>query len=187
MQNNTAAPVRPIFQNWTYIKSDDRIFRQVYPRDEPFTLRMEEIARELGTVHGVQVRAEAWVNEYFYNNWQRGFCETRIINQTLSLRFVGADPLVFKPGMPFEAQIAVRYHDQVALTQKQLESSTLLIKAYIHSSDSQSIDLPDIKVPRKEDHLFSQFQDIDRLRHYGQVFKQCLFSFFDALSFQNKY
>ena len=74
---------------------------------------MSEIERELGTVHGVQVRAEAWVNEFFYNNTQRGFCETRIINQTLSLFFVGSKPLVFKPGMPFDAQIAVRYHDQV--------------------------------------------------------------------------
>ena len=111
---------------------------------------MSEIERELGSVHGVQVRnhliknncqivasiqcklrfheilfytqvrAEAWVNEFFYNNTQRGFCETRIINQTLSLRFVGTNPMVFKPGMPFEAQIAVRYHDQVALTQEQL-------------------------------------------------------------------
>ncbi len=53
------------------------------------------------------------MEEYFYNNTQRGFCETRIINQTLSLRFVGSDPMVFKPGMPFEAQVAVRYHDQV--------------------------------------------------------------------------
>ena len=66
--------------------------------------------------------------EYFYNNTQRGFCESRIINQTLSLRFVGAEPLVFKPGMPFEAQVAVRYHDQVALTQQQLERSTLRIQ-----------------------------------------------------------
>ena len=38
---------------------------------------------------------------------------SRIINQTLSLRFVGSNPMVFKPGMPFEAQITVRYHDQV--------------------------------------------------------------------------
>ena len=31
--------------------------------------------------------------------------------------------MVFKPGMPFEAQIAVRYHDQVSLTQEQLGNS----------------------------------------------------------------
>ena len=47
---------------------------------------------------------------------QRGFCESRVINQTLSLRFVGSDPMVFKPGMPLEAQIAVRYHDQVIMS-----------------------------------------------------------------------
>jgi hypothetical protein len=38
---------------------------------------MSEIEEELGTVHGVQVRAEAWLTEFFYNNTQRGFCETR--------------------------------------------------------------------------------------------------------------
>jgi hypothetical protein len=62
--NNTAAPVRPIFQNWTYIKSDLQEFRQIYQRSDPFILYMSEIERELGSVHGVQVRAEAWVNEF---------------------------------------------------------------------------------------------------------------------------
>ena len=114
-----------------------------------------------------KVRAEAYVTDFFYNNTQKGWCETRIINNTLDLRlvcwcwwfwrwwwwwwwwcetriinntldlrlewwwyhvlkptmvnitipiifsFVGRQPLVFKPGMPFEAQIAVRYSDQV--------------------------------------------------------------------------
>ena len=114
-------------------------------------------------------RAEAWMTEFFYNNTQRGFCETRVINQTLSLRFVGTDPMVFKPGMPFEAQIAVRYHDQVALTQEQLESSTLLIKATAKLQNGKIVDLPEIKVPKKLEEGFSLFQDIDRLKHYGQV------------------
>ena len=160
--------MRPIFQNWTYIRSDRREFRQIYERKDPFILYMSEIEDEIGTVHGVQVRAEAWVTDFFYNNTQRGFCETRIINQTLSLRFVGSNPMVFKPGMPFEAQIAVRYHDQVALTQEQLESSTLLIKASARLETGGVVELPEIKVPRKLEG-FSQFQDIDRLRHYGQV------------------
>lgn len=160
--------MRPIFQNWTYIKSDLREFRQIYQREDPFILYMSEIERELGTVHGVQVRAEAWMKDFFYNNTQRAFCETRIINQTLSLRFVGTNPMVFKPGMPFEAQIAVRYHDQVALTPEQLEASTLLIKASAKLESGGVVELPDIRVPRKIEG-FSQFQDIDRLRHYGQV------------------
>ena len=124
----------------------------------------------MGSVHGIQVRAEAWVSEYFYNNTQRGFCETRIINQTLSLRFVGSEPIVFKPGMPFEAQIAVRYHDQVALTQEKLEKSTLLIRATAKLENGQHVDLAEIKVPSKQDQSLSSFADIDRLRHYGQVY-----------------
>ena len=71
--------------------------------------------------------------------------------------------MVFKPGMPFEAQIAVRYHDQVALTQEQLESSTLLIKAYAQLETGGSVELPHIKVPRKIDASFSQFQDIQAM------------------------
>ena len=52
----------------------------------------------------------------------------------------------------------------------QLESSTLLIKAYATlDRGGGSKELPTIKVPRKIDASFSQFQDIDRLRHYGQV------------------
>ena len=71
--------------------------------------------------------------------------------------------------MPFEAQIAVRYHDQVALTQEQLESSTLLIQATAKGIKIGTVQLPEIRVPRKIEG-FSQFQDIDRLRHYGQVY-----------------
>ena len=54
-----------------------------------------------------------YIQYYIPCLFQKGFCETRIINQTLSLFFVGSKPLIFKPGMPFDAQIAVRYHDQV--------------------------------------------------------------------------
>ena len=61
----------------------------------------------------LQVRAEVFVTDFLYNNTQKGWCETRIINNTLDLSFVGSKPLVFKPGMPFDAQIAVRYSDQV--------------------------------------------------------------------------
>lgn len=168
--NNTVAPDRPIFQNWTYIRSDRRDYRQIHMRQDPFLLFMNEIVDAMGTIQGIQVRVEAWVTEYFYNNTQRGFCETRIINQTLSLRFVGSDPMIFKPGMPFEGQVAVRYHDQVALTDQQLENSNLLIRSTAILEDGREVDLPDVKIPRKVVEEFSQFQDIDRLRHYGQLY-----------------
>ena len=55
------------------------------------------------------------MTEYFYNDTLPAFGETRIIVEKLSLDFIGHPPFVFKPGMPFDAQIAVRYHDQVRI------------------------------------------------------------------------
>ena len=132
---------------------------------------MDEINEKMGTLDGIQIRAEAEVLEYFYNNTQKGFCETRIINQTLSLFFVGSKPLIFKPGMPFDAQIAVRYHDQVSLTQEQLEESTLIIKSYAKMESGETIVLPEVKVPPKFEG-FGDVIDVDRLKHYNQPFGQ---------------
>ena len=53
------------------------------------------------------------MTNFLYNSTQKGWCETRIINNTLDLRFVGSKPMVFKPGMPLDTQIAVRFADQV--------------------------------------------------------------------------
>ena len=52
--------------------------------------------------------------------------------------------MVFKPGMPFEAQIAVRFSDQVALDQERLEQSTLIVKMYATLKDGNPVELPQI-------------------------------------------
>ena len=70
-----------------------------------------------------KVRIEAYVTNFLYNSTQKGWCETRVINNTLDLRFVGSKPMVFKPGMPLDAQIAVRFADQVG------QSNTALMEA----------------------------------------------------------
>ncbi len=169
-ETDSAQPVLPAFENWTYIRSDFREFRQIFERKNPFILEMAEIKSFLGTVDGVQVRAEAEITEFFYNETQRGFCETRIINQELSLRFVGSSPIVFKPGMPFEAQVAVRYHDQVALSQEKLEQSTLVVTAHAKLENGEVKKLKDIMIPTKQADAFAPFVDIDRLRRYGQLY-----------------
>ena len=58
-------------------------------------------------MQGVQVLAEAFVTDFFYNNTQRGWSITRIIDPTLDIRyspyfykrFVGQGIQVFKPGI----------------------------------------------------------------------------------------
>ena len=168
--NTTTQPIRPLFQNWTYITSERRYFHQNLDISGPFYLQMRDIVTYMGTVQGIQVRAEAFVTEYFYNNTQRGFCETRIINQTLSLRFVGNNPMVFKPGMMFQGTVAVRYHDQVALPEEVLKDSELEIRIRAKKKDGSVENLPSIKVPRQLTDEFNSFQDIDRLQHYGQLY-----------------
>ena len=55
----------------------------------------------------MQIRLEAQFTEYFYNNTQHAFAETRLISQKLKLHFLGEPPFAFKPGMPYFGQVAV--------------------------------------------------------------------------------
>ena len=133
--NSTTRPNRPIYQNWTYINTERRLYLHGRKNNGPFYLQMSTVEQMMGTVQGIQIRAEAFVKEFFYGNTQRGFCETRIINQTLSLSFVGNEPLIFKPGMPFEGAVTVRYHDQVALPSEILKDSELEIIIRVKKKD----------------------------------------------------
>ena len=53
------------------------------------------------------------MTEYFYNDTLPCFGETRIIVERLKLDFIGHPPFVFKPGMPFEGHLSVKFEDQV--------------------------------------------------------------------------
>ena len=163
-------PDQPLFQRWKHILTQRRLFELRNDLSNlPFYLNMQRVETLVGSTNGIQVRAEAFVTEYFYNNTQGGFCETRVINQTISLRFVGNSPMVFKPGMLFEGALSVKYHDQVALPPEVLRDSTLEIRIRATRKDGNTFDLPGLKVPRKTDDDFNEFQDIDRLKHYGQA------------------
>ena len=53
------------------------------------------------------------MTEFFYNDTFPCFGETRIIIERLKLDFIGHPPFVFKPGMPFEGHLSVKFEDQV--------------------------------------------------------------------------
>jgi len=143
--NVSGRPEVPRVNNWTYITSDTWFHSaQVTQITRTFQLSMATILNTMGTLQGIQIRAEAYVTDFWYNNTQKGWCETRIINNTLDLSFVGTKPMVFKPGMPFQTQIAVRYADQVALDQEKLEQSTLAIKVFATLADGKSLEIPGI-------------------------------------------
>ena len=55
------------------------------------------------------------MTEFFYNDTQPAFAETRIVTEKLKLTFVGSPPFVIKPGMPFEGHVSIMFQDQVWL------------------------------------------------------------------------
>ena len=78
---------RPTFHNWTYIFSERRIHQPHLKMSDLFYLPLSDVEARLGTLKGVEVRAEAFITEFFYNNTQRGFCESRIIDNVLEVKF----------------------------------------------------------------------------------------------------
>ena len=179
--NGTNKPIQPLTYQWTHIYEDMRPFTRLWEDNKPFRLPMSDIASQMGDLQGIQIRAEAFVTEFFYNNVQRGFCETRIINETLSLRFVGNEPMVFKPGMLFEGAVAVKYHDEVALLPKVLRDSELEISVRAKNKNGNVEFLEKIWIPKEQAQDLNAFQDIERLEHYDQPFGQ------DAFNEGNRY
>ena len=69
------------------------------------------------------------MTEFFYNDTQPAFGETRIIIERLQLSFVGSPPFVFKPGMSFEGRVSIIFKDQVERA-LQYYSHLVLIKFF---------------------------------------------------------
>lgn len=90
-------------------------------------LYLDEIREAMGTTEGIQIRIDADMREYFYNGTQHAFAESRIITKKLGIIFVGPQPMVFKPGMPLEGQVAVMYNDVVPLEEDTLAGSKLTL------------------------------------------------------------
>ena len=45
------------------------------------------------------------VNDYWLNITQVGFCNSKLINSSVSVQFLGTSPQQYKPGMPFKGQV----------------------------------------------------------------------------------
>ena len=63
--NTTSQPIRPLYQNWTYIRSERRLYHQEFMKEGPFLLNMAELMDKMGTVQGIQVSFRG----FFYLNF----------------------------------------------------------------------------------------------------------------------
>ncbi|CAL4102803.1 unnamed protein product [Meganyctiphanes norvegica] len=97
--------------------------------ESEFEFPMSELAKRIPRLDGSEVRIEAEIHESFMSLNQTGFSHAKIINSSVNCRFIGSPPYVFKPGMPFQASVAVSYHDLQPLDLEKLGASKLIVIA----------------------------------------------------------
>lgn len=72
-----------------------------------FRFPMSELRSLVYPLSGAEVEIRAKATEYFSNITHIGYVRVRMINETLSLRFLGTSPQIFKPGMPFITYVSI--------------------------------------------------------------------------------
>ena len=101
---------------------------------------LNEIREIMGTAQDIQIRIEAKMTEYFYNETQHAFAETRVVTKTLSLEFLGPQPMVFKPGMPLEGQVSAMFNGIIPVGKEILRNAKMKLQFEysLHSSVQSS-------------------------------------------------
>ncbi|GFX67474.1 uncharacterized protein TNCV_3463631 [Trichonephila clavipes] len=80
-----------------------------------------------------EIEIQAAVGERFYDFTVFAYGRVRVVNSTISLRFLGVNPQVFKPGMSFKTHIAVSYSDLVPLSEEKLVRSNVIINPVVYT------------------------------------------------------
>ena len=73
---------------------------------DEFSFPMVDISRKVPVTDGSTVRVEAMVHDSFMGINETGFSMAKIINSSININFLGSQPYVFKPGMPFSASVS---------------------------------------------------------------------------------
>jgi hypothetical protein len=66
---------------------------------------MDLVRSVMGSLQGIELRVESALMEYLYGETAMGFSHTRIISGLINLYFLGASPMIFKPGALFEGHV----------------------------------------------------------------------------------
>ncbi|KDR15355.1 CD109 antigen [Zootermopsis nevadensis] len=121
---------------------------------------MDLVESILGSLKGIVLRLEAEVTEYLYGETMMGFSHTRIISGLINLYFLGASPMIFKPGMLFEGHVIVAYSDGERLSGETLAQSTLRIEILAQFESGSTVSLPDIvALPVQKQFISTDLED----------------------------
>ncbi|XP_047502417.1 complement C3-like [Penaeus chinensis] len=138
-------------------------------------LLMDETITDL---RQVEVMVKVNVHNIFEGSTMTGHARTRFVSDDVRLEFVGADPLVFKPGMPLSGvslsllisvlQITVKHEDSAPLEEEKLQESHLVVRASVTLSNGATEELPEIVV-RPKDSAASSPAHLLRRYAYGNA------------------
>ncbi|GFQ90018.1 pregnancy zone protein, partial [Trichonephila clavata] len=124
---------RDLNLNWKdrYIEEFVDIFHGTYD----FSVSLAELRNMAVPVplENCEIEIQAVVGERFYDFTVSAYGRIRVVNSTISLRFLGVNPQVFKPGMSFKTHIAVSYSDLVPLSEEKLVRSNVIINPVVYT------------------------------------------------------
>ncbi len=148
--SESAVPERPVESEWTVLRRDFRPFLWQSPLNfEPFVLFMDEVRAAMGSAVGVLVRADAAMDEFFYNKTETAFADTWVVAPRVRLRFAGEEPLAFRAGVRFGGAVMVSYDDFVHLGEEALAQSTIKITARAMMEDGAIKTIAEMQIPPK--------------------------------------
>ncbi|XP_037068259.1 CD109 antigen-like [Pollicipes pollicipes] len=122
----TGSPLTERDKEYTFVAS--QTFTQ-FDGGDSFSFPMAALQGTVPRLNEAEVKIITRVNDYWLNQTQVGFCNSKLINSSVSIQFLGAAPQLYKPGMPFKGQVLVTYHDQAPLSPETLRLSTLTISS----------------------------------------------------------
>lgn len=68
---------------------------------------MKEFERLIPQLDKSKVTVSAFVGERYLNLIEEGFSEALIYSSRINLEFLGSNPQIFKPGMPFKVYVSI--------------------------------------------------------------------------------
>lgn len=72
-----------------------------------FKFPMKEFERLIPQLDKSKVTVSAFVGERYLNLIEEGFLEALIYSSRINLEFLGSNPQIFKPGMPFKVYVSI--------------------------------------------------------------------------------
>ncbi|GFQ66757.1 CD109 antigen [Trichonephila clavata] len=117
-------PLSPQFRQYGQVP-EIKHFVNYFEGRMDLDLPMSELRRLRSQVDHSRLSVWVEVGEWFLNQIEIGFAQSLLYKSDLRLVFLGANPQVFKPSMPFKCYVSISFHDGSPLPSWRLNDQKL--------------------------------------------------------------